>query len=135
VLVYTGGTFDRLHEGHRELFAFGRHLAGRGAFVVGLNTDEFVARYKHRVPSQSFAERSAALEGLVDFVIPNVGGEDSRRAIDAVQPDIVLIGSDWHARDYLGQLGLDFDWLHERFIVLGYAPRPSGGPSTSGTWA
>jgi cytidyltransferase-like protein len=134
VLVYTGGSFSGLHEGHRELLAFCRHLSGRGQIVVGLNTDDFIRRYKGSVPLP-YATREAALRPLVDLVIPNVGDEDSRRAIDAVQPDIVLIGSDWHARDYLGQLGLDFDWLHERFIVLGYAPRPSGGPSTSGTWA
>jgi glycerol-3-phosphate cytidylyltransferase-like family protein len=153
VLVYTGGTFDRLHEGHRDLLAYCRALAsggatarrllpdrdrlwaGGGAVVVGLNRDEFVPRYKGRATAQGYEVRAAALAPFVDLVIPNVGDEDSRRAIDAVQPDIVLIGSDWHARDYLGQLGLDFDWLHERRIVLGYAPRPSGGPSTSGTWA
>ncbi len=134
MIVYTGGTFDLFHPGHVELLWYCRLLAGpSGAVVVGLNTDAFVARYKGRAPVDPYERREARLrlEPDVDVVIPNVGEEDSRRSIAAAVPDVVLIGSDWHTRDYLAQLGLDFDWLHAHRIVLAYAPRPSGGPSTT----
>lgn len=133
--VYTGGTFDRFHTGHRELLSYCRALAGDGLLVVGLNRDEFVTRYKGHAPEQDYATRQRMLlvEG-VDVVVANVGDEDSRVAIEGAAPDMVVIGSDWHDKDYLGQLGLDFDWLHDHGIVLAYAPRHSGGPSTSGGW-
>lgn len=133
MVVYTGGTFDLLHEGHLELLSFCRRMAGTdGRVIVGLNRDAFVERYKGRLPVQPYAKRQSMLETTdVDEVVPNIGDEDSRPSIDAARPDVVLIGSDWHDNRYLQQLGLDFDWLHERGIVLAYAPRPSGGPSTS----
>ena len=138
MIVYTGGTFDRLHDGHRDLLRYCADLAGRdGIVVVGLNRDEFVERYKGRPTHQGYTVRQHELQRLddVDIVVPNIGDEDSRPAIDGVNPDVVIIGSDWHEKDYLAQMGFDFDWLAERRIVLAYAPRPSGGPSTSGGWA
>lgn len=138
MIVYTGGTFDRLHTGHRELLVYCRHLAGvGGTVVVGLNRDEFVERYKGHTPEQDYAARQRALRLVddVDFVVANLGDEDSRPAIEGIGPDVLVIGSDWHAKDYLAQLGLDFDWLHAHKVVLAYAPRRTGGPSTSGSWA
>lgn len=134
MLVYTGGTFDLFHDGHKELLRYCRRLAGKGAVVVGLNRSDFVERYKGRPPAQDYETRAEVLRRQVrwvDVVIPNGGDEDSRPAIEAVMPALVVIGSDWHEEDYLAQLGLDFDWLHARGITLAYAPRPSGGPSTT----
>lgn len=142
--VYTGGTFDQFHSGHRDLLRYCRHMAGeQGTVIVGLNRDAFISRYKGHAPAQGYGERQRVLLDLrsvtsgriVDMVVANIGDEDSRPAIEGSRPDVVVIGSDWHEKDYLAQLGLDFDWLHEHRIVLAYAPRPSDGPSTSGAWA
>lgn len=138
MIVYTGGTFDGLHAGHLALLGYCRDLSGAdGKVFVGLNRDEFVERYKGHPPQHSYATRQRELMTTrrVDHVVANVGDEDSRLAIEGVAPAVVVIGSDWHAKDYLDQMGFDFDWLDRRRIVLAYAPRPSGGPSTSGTWA
>jgi cytidyltransferase-like protein len=136
VRVYTGGTFDRFHNGHRDLLRYCREVAGpTGTVVVGLNTDEFVKRFKGKAPAQDYSTRLKAVlaEPVVDIVVANIGDEDSRPAIEGVAPDALVIGSDWHDKGYLAQLGLDFDWLNQRRIVLVYAPRPSGGPTTSWT--
>jgi cytidyltransferase-like protein len=131
--IYTGGTFDRFHQGHRDLLRYCRKLAGPdGLVVVGLNTDDFVERYKGHLPAQTYTSRQLyLLDDGVDLVVANIGGEDSRIAIEGARPDVIVIGSDWHSEDYLAQLGLDFDWLDQRRIILAYAPRPAIGPRTS----
>ena len=42
----TIGTFDLLHVGHIELFKKCKELAGDSNFIIGLNTDEFIFKYK-----------------------------------------------------------------------------------------
>ena len=133
MITYTGGTFDLLHVGHIELLEACRELAGpRGRVVVSLNRDEFVERYKGRRPSQPYAVREELLRAcsLVDLVVCNAGDEDSRIAIDVVQPDVLVIGDDWRDRDYHGQLGLDQAWLDERRLWIEYVPRTRGTSTT-----
>lgn len=129
MITYTGGTFDVLHIGHLELLAACREIAGpRGRVVVSLNTDEFVVRYKNHGTIQPYAEREEVLRALadVDLVVKNAGDEDSRIAIDVVQPDVIVIGDDWRDKDYLGQLGLTQEWLTERGLSIEYVPRTTG---------
>lgn len=140
MIVYTGGTFDLFHEGHLELLTVCRELAGpRGRVVVALNRDEFIERYKGRLPAQPWGLRRAALveSGLVDLVVANLGDEDSRVAIDVVTPDLLAIGDDWLDPDaydpearYLRQLGIDHAWLTERRLHVVYVPRTTGQSTT-----
>lgn len=127
--MYTGGTFDLFHSGH---VAFLRKCALVGSVTVSLNTDEFIHAYKGKPPVMSYDERKAVLLACryVDAVVPNVGGEDSTIAIEAVQPDIIIIGSDWARRDYYKQMGFDQDWLDERGIGLAYIPYTQGISTT-----
>jgi len=80
----------------------------------------------------TYAERKTVIEGCrwVDRVVANVGGADSTIAIDYVQPDLIVIGSDWARRDYYTQMGFDQDWLDERGIGLCYIPYTQGISST-----
>lgn len=117
------------HSGH---VAFLRKCALVGSVTVSLNTDEFIHAYKGKPPVMSYAEREAVLLACryVDAVVPNVGGDDSTIAIEAVQPDIIIIGSDWARRDYYKQMGFDQDWLDERGIGLAYIPYTQGISTT-----
>lgn len=128
--IYTGGTFDLFHAGHVE---FLRRCAELGSVTVSLNEDEFIEKYKGKRPIISYQEREAVLLGCrwVDRVIPNVGGVDSRVAINLVSPDLVVIGSDWARRDYYAQMQFDQDWLDERGIGLAYIPYTQGISSTA----
>jgi len=131
--VYTGGSFDLFHLGHVAFLRSCKELAGPdGEVIVSLNTDEFIKEYKGKGLVMTYAERKAVIEGCrwVDRVIPNVGGADSRIAIDLVQPDLIVIGSDWARRDYYSQMQFDQDWLDERGIGLCYIPYTSGISST-----
>lgn len=127
--VYSGGTFDLFHSGH---VAFLKRCAELGTVTVALNTDEFIEEYKGKPPVISYAERAAVLLGCrwVDAVIPNVGGLDSRISIALVEPDLIVIGSDWARRDYYKQMMFDQDWLDERGIGLCYIPYTKGISST-----
>lgn len=145
-VVYTGGTFDRLHVGHLELLAACRELAGwNGRVVVGLNSDAFVEQYKGRPPVEPFAQRAEMLRAcrFVDLVVANTGAADSRPAIDVVMPDLLAIGDDWldivpaddtthdpQAR-YLAQLGVTHEWLDARGLRIEYVSRTRGVSSSA----
>lgn len=128
--VYTGGTFDLFHAGHA---AFLERAATFGRVIVSLNTDEFIAAYKGKPPVMTYAERAAVLLACrwVSGVVINVGGADSRHAIDEVKPDLIVIGSDWARKDYAKQMGFTQDWLDERGIGLIYIPYTDGISSTN----
>jgi cytidyltransferase-like protein len=133
-VLYTGGTFDLLHPGHVFLFQQCRQYIGPyGKIVVALNTDEFVMEYKRIIPTHNYASRRSMLEGLemVDLVVKNVGGSDSKMSIEVVNPTIIAIGEDWKERDYYAQMGFTSDWLAERGIQLWYVPHLKGFSSTN----
>jgi glycerol-3-phosphate cytidylyltransferase len=127
--VYTGGTFDLFHSGHVALL---KRCSEIGSVTVALNTDEFITKYKGKPPVVSYSERESVLLACryVDAVVPNTGGTDSTIAIDAVQPDIIVVGTDWARRDYYAQMGFDQDWLDERGIGLAYIPYTKGISTT-----
>jgi inosine/xanthosine triphosphatase len=56
--VVLGGTFDALHEGHERLID--KALEMGGSVILGLSTDAFAARRKHRACA-SFSERKRQL--------------------------------------------------------------------------
>lgn len=127
--VYTGGTFDLFHAGHVRFLERCRQF---GKVTVALNTDEFVEAYKGKPPVMSYQERAEVLSAcrFVHDVVPNFDGADSRTAIDWVQPDLIIVGSDWAVRDYHAQMGFDQAWLDERGIGLCYLPYTKGVSST-----
>ena len=128
-IVYTGGTFDLPHPGHYRLL---ERAAQIGKVVVGLNTDEFITHYKGNPPVLSYAERKEILLSCkwVHDVVPNIGGADSTITISLVEPDYIIIGSDWARKDYYMQMGFTQDWLDQRGIGLIYVPYTKGISST-----
>ena len=128
--VYTGGTFDLLHIGHVNFLS---QCARHGEVSVSLNTDEFISEYKGSAPIYSYEERKALLELLpsVKQVIPNIGGSDSKLAIETIKPDVIAIGSDWARRDYYTQMDFDQNWLDDHDISLLYIPYTPGISSSS----
>jgi glycerol-3-phosphate cytidylyltransferase len=123
-VVYTGGTFDLFHSGHVNLLKRCKEVAGNGLVIVSLNTDDFIWQFKNKRPICSEEERREVLLSCkyVDEVVMNVGGADSRIAIDQVQPNYIVVGSDWAERDYYSQMSFDQKWLDERGIGLVYVP-------------
>lgn len=121
-IVYTGGSFSQLHLGHIDLL---KRCSELGYVVVALNKDDFIERYKGKKPIDSFEDRAEMLLSTryVDEVIANEDGEDSKTTILKVNPDYIVIGSDWLKKDYCKQMGFTPEWLEQQNITLVYVPR------------
>lgn len=140
--VLTLGTFDVIHSGHMELLEYCAMLAGPeegcNDVYVGLNTDAFIEFYKGKPPLMPYRERAAVLRGhrRVFKVLPNDQGmgADELSAwplINHVRPGLIVIGSDWHDRDYLAQLGVTWEQLASIQCSIAYCPRVAGGTSST----
>jgi cytidyltransferase-like protein len=116
-VALTIGTFDPVHVDHVVLFRRCERFADE--VVVGVNSDRFCLSYRGRITSFSQDERLAQVRALGYTAHLNDG--PGIELIQDVNPDYVVVGGDWLARDYLGQIGAapsDF----ER-IGLVYLPR------------
>lgn len=133
MIVYTGGTFDVFHSGHCNFLKKCKEIAGtNGKVIVSLNTDEFIFNYKKKTPTCNYEERKSVLLSCkyVDDVIENIGGNDSKLSILLVNPDIIVVGSDWAKKDYYSQMNFTQEWLDAKNISLAYVPYTFGISST-----
>ena len=93
--VFVNGTFDILHRGHIELLNYAKRL---GEVCVGIDTDECVRGKKGRGrPVHNLEERKFFLENLksVDEVVFFSSEPEFEELIKTMQPDIMIVGSDW----------------------------------------
>lgn len=91
---YTQGTFDMFHIGHLNLLHQASELCE--SLVVGVNSDQLVSEYKHKVPVVGEHDRAAIVAEMrcVDRVVLC----DTLSKTDAWQRlhfDAVFIGNDW----------------------------------------
>ena len=93
--VFVNGTFDILHRGHLELLNYAKSL---GYVYVGIDTDDCVKGKKGPTrPIHNQEERKFLLENLksVDEVIFFSSEPEFEELIKSLQPDIIIVGSDW----------------------------------------
>jgi len=123
--VMNLGTYDILHYGHLSLLSFCKRLAGNDEFIVGLNTDKFVLKYKGKPTILKYEERKRTLLSLpwVSRVVRNRQPEQTAGVV-MLENNIKLVvsGSDWHRKDLMAQWGVDYDWLDKRGICVCYFP-------------
>lgn len=97
-----------------------------GEVKIGLNTDEFVAKYKGKPPILTYEERFATLLELgfhLGDIYPNNQPDGTiKTLINEFYPDSIVVGSDWLSKDYLSQIGLTPEYLTEEDITLIYVP-------------
>ena len=93
--VFVNGTFDVLHRGHLELLNYAKTF---GYVIVGIDTDECVKEKKGQGrPIYNQDERKFLLENLksVDEVIFFSSELEFEELIKSLNPDIIIVGSDW----------------------------------------
>lgn len=96
VLVF--GTFDMIHDGHRNLFQQARQLANNVKLVVSIARDKNVVRIKGRAPRHSEQQRLALVRQLPEVDSAVLGGvRDHLPHIIRLQPDIIALGYDQQA--------------------------------------
>ena len=120
MIILTLGTFDMLHAGHMKLF---KKCLQLGDLVVGLNTDEFVKKFKNRKPIMSYKEREEMIKetGLVSKVISNNQSDGTIKGVVLKsKANMIVVGSDWARKDYLKQIGLTWDWLDKHGVGICY---------------
>ncbi|WP_104694926.1 D-glycero-beta-D-manno-heptose-7-phosphate kinase [Helicobacter salomonis] len=101
-VVFTNGCFDLLHRGHVDYLQEAKKLGD--ILVVGLNSDSSVCALKGATrPIQAQEDRAFILAGLecVDFVV--IFEElTPLELIKALQPDILVKGSDYKDKEIVG---------------------------------
>jgi D-beta-D-heptose 7-phosphate kinase/D-beta-D-heptose 1-phosphate adenosyltransferase len=101
--IFTNGCFDVLHRGHLELFEYAK---GLGYLYVGVDSDEKVRRDKGEDrPYNSLDDRIKMLESLrfVDEVRSFDSVKGLENLIKEIEPDIMVIGSDWRDKKVIGE--------------------------------
>lgn len=118
--VLTLGTFDIPHYGHYSLLS---RCSRIGLTEVGLNTDEFVTKYKGKPPILTYEERARTLSDWGYHVWPNSQPDGTiMNVIEKSKPNIIAIGTDWLRRPYLVQIGIKVEELEQMGIGLLYLP-------------
>jgi len=126
--VLTLGTFDLPHYGHFNLIERCKQF---GVVWVGLNSDEFVEKYKGKPPVMTYNERRITLEQWGCQVCKNDQPDGTiKDVISYTNPDLIVIGTDWLRKPYLEQIGLTVDDLEANNISLMYVPYTKGISTT-----
>ena len=115
--VFVNGTFDILHRVHLEL---SNYAISFGYVIVGIDTDECIKGKKGPTrPIHNQEERKFHLENLksVDEVIFFSSEPEFEGLIKSLEPDIIIVGSDWKEKStiksyYDGEL-IFFDRIEE----------------------
>ncbi len=101
-IVFSNGCFDILHRGHVEYLAKAADFGDK--MLIGLNTDASVKRLKgpSRPINDEYA-RAIVLAGLEFVSAVVLFDEDTPyNLIKAVQPDVLVKGSDYKPEDIVG---------------------------------
>ena len=103
-IIWTNGCFDILHRGHIELFKYAKSLGDK--LYVGIDSDEKVKLDKgDSRPINNVKDRKFTLESIkyIEEVIIFNTTEDLEEVISLIQPDIMVIGSDWKEKTVVGE--------------------------------
>lgn len=122
MIIYTQGSFDIIHSGHMNLLDKCRRLAGEsGRVYVGLITDEAYLAYRGYQIAKPYRERESVLRGFrdVDVVVP-CDNTKTREQIVEINPDIIVVGSDWVAKDIYSQYRMTPDEINHLLVFHPY---------------
>lgn len=103
IKVFVNGTFDVLHYGHIALLNYAKSLGNY--LIVGIDTDERVREKKGSSrPINNQKNRALMLINLksVDEVKYFGTDDELENIVKLIQPDIMIVGSDWKDKPVIG---------------------------------
>ena len=122
IIGYTQGTFDLFHIGHLQLLKRAREQCDK--LIVGVNADQLVSEYKHKVPVICQEDRAAIIRELrcVDQVVLTET-LDKCVMYDQLRFHRIFIGDDWKGNARWQQTERE---MNERGVELIYLPYTPG---------
>jgi D-beta-D-heptose 7-phosphate kinase/D-beta-D-heptose 1-phosphate adenosyltransferase len=103
-IIFVNGCFDVLHPGHIQLFEYARSLGDY--LIVAIDSDKKVGEMKG--PSRPIFcqdDRARTLEAIryIDVVHIFNSKEELEDLIKTINPDIMIVGSDWKGKEVVGK--------------------------------
>lgn len=102
-IIFVNGCFDVLHPGHIQLFEYAKSLGDY--LIVAIDSDEKVAQMKGKErPIFCQEDRSRVLQSIryIDVVHIFNSKEELEDLIKTINPDIMVVGSDWKGKEVVG---------------------------------
>jgi len=116
---YTQGTFDLFHIGHLNLLNHAREHCN--FLIVGVNSDDLVKDYKHKIPvikQEERAEIVRSIRGVDACVITTT--LDKMDAHAKYKFNTIFIGDDWKGNPRWEQTKVDMEEIGVELIFLPY---------------
>jgi FAD synthetase len=127
VRIMVFGTFDMIHEGHKNFFKQARALAGKAKpyLIVSLARHKNVEKIKGKTPDASERKRLAQIKALPEVDKAVLGAlDDHLPHIVKERPDIIALGYDQKAYTHGLRLNLKrAGWLCKVVRLKSYKPR------------
>tara|TARA_Y100000289_G_scaffold13804_1_gene12939 strand:- start:145 stop:543 length:399 start_codon:yes stop_codon:yes gene_type:complete len=102
-ISFVNGCFDVLHPGHIEMLKYAR--SSGDYLIVAIDSDRKVEEMKGpERPIFPQHDRALMLRAIryVDVVHIFDTKEDLEQLLESIQPDIMVIGSDWKGKEVVG---------------------------------
>lgn len=128
---YTQGVYDMFHVGHLNLINNAKQHCEY--LIVGVNSDDLVQQYKHKIPVICQEERRLIVENIkaVDKAVV-ADTLDKVIMLDRLHYDAIFIGDDWkgdprweETKQSLAPLGVDVVFLPYTHGVSSTVLRPN----------
>lgn len=101
--IFVNGCFDVLHPGHIRLFEYAKSLGD--ILIVAIDSDRKVSEMKgSNRPIYNQEDRASVLESIryIDSVFIFDTKEELEGLIKVINPDILVVGSDWKGKEVVG---------------------------------
>jgi D-beta-D-heptose 7-phosphate kinase/D-beta-D-heptose 1-phosphate adenosyltransferase len=103
-IIFVNGCFDVLHPGHIQLFEYAKSLGDY--LIVAIDSDKKVGEMKGpERPIFCQEDRARTLEAIryIDVVHIFNSKEELEDLIKTINPDIMVVGSDWKGKEVVGK--------------------------------